>query len=97
NITMLVTADTNGVPASGKAELASITPDGGSVAFISSNKMIVGGVTNSGSDLYLRKLPGQVTIWASSNASAHVGLPYFCGSAALNANGQYLAFSALGQ
>jgi Tol biopolymer transport system component len=94
NITVLVTADTNGMPVSGKCELGGISPDGRFAVFTTTNKAMVPGVTNMGGDVYLRDLLTSTTIWASSNMAARFNAPYHSRYPLVSADGQFVVFMA---
>jgi len=78
----------NGNP--GTCELSSITPDGRFTAFLTSQSVYRGQATN----IFVHDLQTGETTLASSNIATLLGEnnPYRCPSAALSADGRYVAF-----
>jgi hypothetical protein len=94
NVTVLVTAATNGQPITGSARMAGLTSDGTLVAFTTTNRSLVPGVTNAGPEVYLRDLAARATYWASSNAAAQLGGAYECTDAQLARDARVIVFNA---
>ncbi len=94
NLTVLVTTTTNAEPLAGVAQLASVTSDGTLIAFTTTNRAVVPGVTNAGPEVYVRDLAQGVTIWASSNAAARMGGAYTCADAQLARDSRVVVFNA---
>lgn len=63
NTTVLVTSDTNGNPAAGKCELASITPDGRHVAFMTTNAGMAANVSTTVETVFVRDMTLGATTW----------------------------------
>ncbi|MCX6927286.1 MAG: hypothetical protein NT154_29390, partial [Verrucomicrobia bacterium] len=76
------------------SEAPDITPDGRYVAFYTTATNLVPGVT-TGSEIYLRDLVANTTIWVSGGARALLGYTNaFFFNHILSADGQYVAFEA---
>ena len=87
---------------------AAVTADGRFVAFTASGANLVPGVTNSNSEVYVRDLETETTIWASTNVAALLGTLTFTDplgnrftrtpdsyGPTFNGNGRFLAFKAM--
>ncbi len=90
NVTVLVSANTNGAFANGISRSAEMTPDGRYVAFVSSANDLVPEDTNGIADVFVRDLQAGTTVLASVGAQSITG-----GSSELPAitpSGRYVAF-----
>ena len=94
NVTVLVTADTNGNPVLGRCNMAGITPDARWAAFTTTDTSLVPGINSSRGDVYVRDRQTGTTFWASTNTAALLGGNYTCSFPALAENGAGLAFLA---
>ncbi len=74
--------------------LASITPDGRMAAFTSTATGLVVGATSARREVYVRNVPGGVTLWASQNVGAYLAGDFRSFDPVLSANGRYVAFKA---
>ena len=76
-----------------------ITPDGRFVAFYSTATNLVPGITTNPSEIYVRDLVQNTTIWASSGAQSaflpQPGLKLHCLSHALSSDGQFVAYEVV--
>jgi len=92
NVTRLVTADADGFALAGHSDLSSISDDGRFGAFITTNRQVVAGVTNSAGDAYARDIASGLTIWATRDANVWTGTNvYVTEGAALSGDGAYVA------
>jgi len=91
--TVLVSADTNGLPGNGASDSGVLTPDGRFVAFVSAANDLVAGDTNGIRDVFVRDLLTGVTTLVSVGAKS----PNIYGSISSEApeitpDGRYVAF-----
>ena len=93
--TRLVSVNAAGT-ASGQsaASLSDITPDGRYVLFTSASADLAGGSTNTTSEVYLRDLTAQTTVWLSANAATLLpgSLKRSSQFPAMSADGRRVAF-----
>ncbi|HVV70114.1 MAG TPA: hypothetical protein VHI52_01165, partial [Verrucomicrobiae bacterium] len=92
--TMLISVNTNGVPANGVSRGATMTPDARYVAFVASGNDLVANDTNRIPDVFVRDLQSGTTILASvgavsTNQSVPVGSSE---SPVLTPDGRFVAF-----
>ncbi len=94
NTTILVSANTNGVPGNGASRASAMTPDGRYVAFVSDASDLVPGDTNGIADVFVRDLQNGATLLVSVGAtSTNLTIPVG-GSAApeMTPDGRSVAF-----
>lgn len=90
NVTLLVSANTNGAVANGISRSAEMTPDGRYVTFVSSANDLVAGDANGIADVFVRDLQTSTTVLASVGAQSITG-----GSSeipVITPQGRYVAF-----
>ncbi len=93
--TLLVSANTNGVPGNGVSRSPAMTPDGKYVAFVSSASNLIRDDTNRIADIFVRDLQAQLTALVSVGAaSTNRSIPGSGSSEAplISADGRYIAF-----
>ncbi len=93
-VTLLVSANTNGLPANGASASSAITPDGRYVAFVSMASDLVPGDTNGIPDVFVRDLQTGTTVLASPGAASSSATLPTGGSAApeITPDGRYVVF-----
>lgn len=93
--TLLVSANTNGVPANGRSRSAAITPDGRYVAFVSAATDLVAGDTNGIPDVFVRDLQANTTTLVSVGAVAGQNVyPYSSEAPDITPDGRYVVFQS---
>lgn len=92
--TILVSANTNGVPGNGVSRSPAMTPDGRYVAFVSFASDLVPGDTNQIADVFVRDLQAGTTMLASVGAApTNAAVANSASqSPAISADGRYVAF-----
>jgi Tol biopolymer transport system component len=93
--TSLVSVNSNGNSANGPSSVASLTPDGRFALFISSATDVVSGATNGASDVFVRDLLQNQTIWVSFSVKALLGnAVYRCFGPTISDDGRIVGFKA---
>ena len=92
--TLLVSANTNGLPGNGAARSSAMTPDGHYVAFVSAANDLVQKDTNAIPDIFVRDIAAGVTVLASVGAvSTNKAVPVGSSeSPAITPDGRSVAF-----
>jgi Tol biopolymer transport system component len=92
NVTVLVSADTNGAPFSGTISLAGISASGTTVLFVASNASVLAPGADAPAQLFLRDITGGVTMCVSSNIAALLGNGASSSFASLSRDASSVAF-----
>ena len=93
--TILVSVSATGdAPGNGSSSLVDLTPDGRHVLFTSTSSNLVSGMTNRGSEVFVRDLTTGVTTWVSTNAAGLLPGPLSSDSKnpACDASGRRIVF-----
>jgi Tol biopolymer transport system component len=90
DVTMLVSASTNGGVGNRASRSATMTPDGRYIAFVSAANNLVAGDTNGIADIFVRDLQTGITTWANPGARSSS----FASSESplITPDGRYVAF-----
>lgn len=94
--TVLVSANTNGVPGNGLSTDSAITPDGRYVVFTSEADDLVPGDLNGIADVFVRDLMTGLTTLVSAGAQSGDGSAWSAGGR-ISADGRYVAFGSNAQ
>lgn len=91
-VTLLVSANTNGGAGNGDSRTAVMTPDGRFIAFVSAASNLAAGDTNGIPDIFVRDVQSGATVLASPGAIAAANFTSSSESPEISEDGRYVAF-----